>query len=88
MTRAFASLERDSSSITFVPFPLAGLGQFSVVPTYYMLPYVNRHSKHRYMAFLQFLRRNLVSITFPTLAATFIWLDWSHTRKWKALKKE
>ncbi|CAH2215995.1 jg22850, partial [Pararge aegeria aegeria] len=37
-----------------------------------------------YMAIGRFLRKNLVSITFPTLTLTCILLDWNHTRKWKA----
>uniref|UniRef100_A0A2H1WN52 SFRICE_012466 n=1 Tax=Spodoptera frugiperda TaxID=7108 RepID=A0A2H1WN52_SPOFR len=36
-----------------------------------------------YMALAKFLRRNLVSISFPVLTATFIYLDWSHTKNWK-----
>ncbi|CAH4038646.1 unnamed protein product [Pieris brassicae] len=47
-----------------------------------------REHRVRFMAILRFLRRNLVSITFPTLTATFIWLDWNHTRHWKALSKK
>ncbi|VVC86297.1 unnamed protein product [Leptidea sinapis] len=39
----------------------------------------------RYMGLLQFFRKNLVSLAFPSIAISCIWLDWSHTRKWKAL---
>ncbi|KAF9409229.1 hypothetical protein HW555_011343 [Spodoptera exigua] len=41
------------------------------------------NSIDRYMAVAQFLRRNLVSISFPVLTATFIYLDWSRTKNWK-----
>ncbi|CAG9137070.1 unnamed protein product [Plutella xylostella] len=42
----------------------------------------------RFMAIGQFLRRNLVSISFPTITLALIWADWSHTRQWKEQLKQ
>lgn len=41
-----------------------------------------------FMALGPFLRRNVVSIAFPTFAVSCIFLDWNHTRKWKKHQKE
>jgi hypothetical protein len=40
------------------------------------------------MAIGQFLKKYWVVISFPTFTAGSIYLDWSHTRKWKRQRAE
>jgi hypothetical protein len=40
------------------------------------------------MAVGQFLKKYWIVVSFPTLTAGFVYLDWSHTRKWKRQRAE